>query len=386
MASSAPQSFVCPITGEIMADPVATSDGFSYEREAIVTWFANGHQTSPLTGAPLSRADLVPNHTLRAAIQEYVDAHPETREDIYRPRDVLTIQQTIVSRQWATPQVVDSTPVGVPLYSDESMPTTVAAGESIPMLAPVAVVQPPPPPPLTGLTGDDLAAARELAVPDWLAFLAPKKVPSSGWFGMGGGSSQRGARDGTHPDEPRLRVVPVAQGGLAEFGGVTLEANVHSESGLLRLVRRLVAPGTAPVCALRVKAEQEGSGFGTMAEGFSADGPAFALLSRALFAVSGNGAESLRNLVELSITKLTIRPAPAAALAAALHDHHSLRHLELWNCGIDDEGAMSLGRLATIEGNRALREFNLGRNLISGHCRDQLEALIDRQRVHAKMY
>ena len=33
-------SFMCPITQDIMTDPVITSDGHTYEREAIEHWYA----------------------------------------------------------------------------------------------------------------------------------------------------------------------------------------------------------------------------------------------------------------------------------------------------------------------------------------------------------
>ena len=52
--------FLCPITRETMTDPVFTSDGQTYEREAIETWLAR-HDTSPLTNLPLSSKELVPN-------------------------------------------------------------------------------------------------------------------------------------------------------------------------------------------------------------------------------------------------------------------------------------------------------------------------------------
>ena len=48
-----PDSFVCPISYEIMRDPVVTADGLSYERAAIEHWFSTGHRTSPRTNEPL---------------------------------------------------------------------------------------------------------------------------------------------------------------------------------------------------------------------------------------------------------------------------------------------------------------------------------------------
>lgn len=37
-----PHHFLCPITHDIMKDPVKCSDGFTYERRAINEWFLSG--------------------------------------------------------------------------------------------------------------------------------------------------------------------------------------------------------------------------------------------------------------------------------------------------------------------------------------------------------
>ncbi len=66
-----PHSYRCPITSEVMIDPVMTSDGHSYEREAIESWFARGNRSSPNTGLRLSSTKLVPNFGLRNAIEEF---------------------------------------------------------------------------------------------------------------------------------------------------------------------------------------------------------------------------------------------------------------------------------------------------------------------------
>lgn len=51
----------CPITQDVMVDPVRAADGHVYERTDLERWFSAGHETSPLTNAPMSvhvRADL----------------------------------------------------------------------------------------------------------------------------------------------------------------------------------------------------------------------------------------------------------------------------------------------------------------------------------------
>ena len=68
-------AFECPITQELMRDPVVTADGQTYEREAIERWISNQQgkgqaPTSPLTGAPLEHTNLVPNVLLRGLMRE----------------------------------------------------------------------------------------------------------------------------------------------------------------------------------------------------------------------------------------------------------------------------------------------------------------------------
>ena len=65
-----PAPFLCPITGEVMTDPVSTVDGHTYERTAIERWLRT-HDTSPMTGARLPHKDLTPAISLRQLIVEF---------------------------------------------------------------------------------------------------------------------------------------------------------------------------------------------------------------------------------------------------------------------------------------------------------------------------
>ena len=70
-----PPQYLCPITGEIMEDPVTTADGHAYERAAIAQWLLT-HHTSPVTDAQLPHRKLAPAHALRQLIEEFVATHP----------------------------------------------------------------------------------------------------------------------------------------------------------------------------------------------------------------------------------------------------------------------------------------------------------------------
>ena len=58
-----PDDFFCPITQEIMVDPVTAADGSTYERNAILRWMSV-RMSSPLTNLWLSSKDLRPNAEL----------------------------------------------------------------------------------------------------------------------------------------------------------------------------------------------------------------------------------------------------------------------------------------------------------------------------------
>ncbi|XP_078408356.1 WD repeat, SAM and U-box domain-containing protein 1 isoform X2 [Cetorhinus maximus] len=69
-----PDEFLCPISREIMTDPVIASDGYSYEREAIESWINTKKRTSPMTNKPLESSLITPNRTLKMAIDRWIEA------------------------------------------------------------------------------------------------------------------------------------------------------------------------------------------------------------------------------------------------------------------------------------------------------------------------
>ena len=59
----------CPITLDIMTDPVMDCNGHTFERIAIEAWYRT-HDTSPVTGATVINKSLTPNY----AIKQMLDA------------------------------------------------------------------------------------------------------------------------------------------------------------------------------------------------------------------------------------------------------------------------------------------------------------------------
>ena len=64
------KDFICPITGDLMVEPVVTADGNTYERWAIETWFEDNN-TSPKTNLSLEDKTLRPNISLLNAIESF---------------------------------------------------------------------------------------------------------------------------------------------------------------------------------------------------------------------------------------------------------------------------------------------------------------------------
>eukprot|EP00803_Ostreobium_quekettii_P006880 evm.model.scf_64.7 EVM.evm.TU.scf_64.7 scf_64:63979-68538(-) len=58
-----PDLVLCPITQEVMTDPVIAADGHTYEKAAILSWFSK-HTTSPMTNEELPSLNVIPNQTV----------------------------------------------------------------------------------------------------------------------------------------------------------------------------------------------------------------------------------------------------------------------------------------------------------------------------------
>ncbi|KAK7375228.1 hypothetical protein VNO78_35922 [Psophocarpus tetragonolobus] len=67
-----PAHFLCPISLQLMRDPVTVCTGITYDRENIERWlFSCKRNTCPVTKQCLLDHDFTPNHTLRRLIQAW---------------------------------------------------------------------------------------------------------------------------------------------------------------------------------------------------------------------------------------------------------------------------------------------------------------------------
>jgi len=86
-----PSEHFCPITYEVMKDPVVAADGYSYERSAIETYFKSSPSArSPMTGSQLPNKTLVVNQALRIMINDWTPNIPVTPSPLSGDADILT--------------------------------------------------------------------------------------------------------------------------------------------------------------------------------------------------------------------------------------------------------------------------------------------------------
>ncbi len=67
-----PQSFYCPISGDLMNNPVSDREGHSYEKAEILLWLKKS-KTSPMTRSYLDESHLIENDSLKRSIDEIKD-------------------------------------------------------------------------------------------------------------------------------------------------------------------------------------------------------------------------------------------------------------------------------------------------------------------------
>jgi len=74
LIDSLPRGFLCPISMELMTQPVVSPTGITYDRQSLTGWIEE-HHSDPATQAPLKMDNVYPNLALRDMIQEWLVDH-----------------------------------------------------------------------------------------------------------------------------------------------------------------------------------------------------------------------------------------------------------------------------------------------------------------------
>ena len=76
MGAAPPEDFRCPISLELMSDPVILATGQTYDRTSIQRWLDAGHRTCPKTKQLLyDDIKLIPNYALRSLVHQWAASH-----------------------------------------------------------------------------------------------------------------------------------------------------------------------------------------------------------------------------------------------------------------------------------------------------------------------
>ncbi|MCO5570512.1 hypothetical protein L7F22_024235 [Adiantum nelumboides] len=70
-----PADFRCPLSLELMSDPVIVASGQTYERGYIQQWLDQGNTTCPKTRQTLNHTNLIPNYTVKALIASWCEVN-----------------------------------------------------------------------------------------------------------------------------------------------------------------------------------------------------------------------------------------------------------------------------------------------------------------------
>ncbi|KAL3379348.1 hypothetical protein AABB24_000183, partial [Solanum stoloniferum] len=97
-----PPYFICPISLEMMKDPVTISTGITYDRENIEKWiFSTKNNSCPATKQSLTCIELTPNVTLRRLIQSWctinashgIERFPTPKPPVSKPQIIKLLKE-----------------------------------------------------------------------------------------------------------------------------------------------------------------------------------------------------------------------------------------------------------------------------------------------------
>lgn len=113
-----PPYFCCPLSAELICDPVIVASGQTFERSSIQKWLDNGLTICPKTRQKLAHTNLIPNYTVKAMIATWCEEnHVKLHVNSDRTKMVLVSSQV----DHAAPQVsVGTDSFRFSLYSSNS--------------------------------------------------------------------------------------------------------------------------------------------------------------------------------------------------------------------------------------------------------------------------
>ncbi len=104
-ASQIPDEYTCPITHQLMYDPVIAADGETYEREAIERHLQSSDR-SPMHGDALTHTMLTTNRALKRTIESFRNKNESADDELYLPtslvqtcRDAVLVENMVEAKK-----------------------------------------------------------------------------------------------------------------------------------------------------------------------------------------------------------------------------------------------------------------------------------------------
>ncbi|KAJ4720104.1 RING-type E3 ubiquitin transferase [Melia azedarach] len=113
---SIPDEFRCPISLDLMRDPVIVASGHTYDRNSIAQWVNSGHHTCPKSGQRLIHMALIPNYALKSLVHQWcqdnniplVDCASSPSSDLDRNNSKRKLCENAIDHISATKAAVDA--------------------------------------------------------------------------------------------------------------------------------------------------------------------------------------------------------------------------------------------------------------------------------------
>ena len=108
-----PQEYICPISLELMEDPVICEDGYTYDKSSILRLNTS---ISPITRQYINRSNLIPNRAIKDAIERFKSGGQNTQSNIQS--NVNTNTNTNINPQLVLPEYHSSEHVLISPWDD----------------------------------------------------------------------------------------------------------------------------------------------------------------------------------------------------------------------------------------------------------------------------
>ncbi|KAL8246993.1 hypothetical protein R6Q59_008209 [Mikania micrantha] len=108
-----PPDFCCPLSLELMTDPVIVASGQTYEREYIRNWINLGLSVCPKTMQTLIHTNLIPNYTVKALIASWCESNninlPDPVKSLIHQEEASMVHHVHSSSEDSMPELENDT-------------------------------------------------------------------------------------------------------------------------------------------------------------------------------------------------------------------------------------------------------------------------------------